>query len=319
MKNITKAALLVASGFVCAAFSACFNDSSTDNSIDLDNEQSEKTIVAQMTTINSELTFYSDNTFVLKEEQETALQRAVSSGASESQGTYEGDVTKDKATASLQFTSGQRKGEKATIVVDHGNRQIRLTYEDGSSSDYTIIHVPVSMWRSWNLDSTYVYFYDDQLAMLVIYGSQTACHPFAYTGDAGKDGTLQLVVLDDSNEYKVPKTATIAGSTMTYDGARYINYRTYRWLVTAWFATTEENGKKFFEYMYFYNDGTFMMVATKTDGTVSNGYAGTYTGDTTKDGTAYATIEGYGESLPGTISGNKLTIQHKGFIYDRIL
>ena len=316
MKNITKAALLVASGFVCAAFSACFNDSSTDNSIDLDNKQSEKTIVAQMTTINSELTFYSDNTFVLKEEQETALQRAVSSGASESRGTYEGDVTKDNATASLQFTSGQRKGKKATIVVDHGNRQIHLTYEDGSSNDYTIIHVPVSVWRS---DTTTAYFYDDQLAMLVIKnGSQTAYHPLAYTGDAGKNGDLQLVVLDDGNEYKVYKTATIAGSTMTYDGATYTKISNDKMLVTAWLAYTEADGKKFFEYMYFYDDETFMIVATKTDGTVANGYAGTYKGDTTKDGTVYATIEGQGDRLPGTISNNKLSIE-RGTTYDRIL
>lgn len=133
MKNITKATLLV---FMCAAFSACSNGSDNSNSnnnngIDSDNKQPEKTIVTQMTTIDSELTFYSDKTFVLKEEKASALQRAVSSGASESQGTYEGDVKKDEATADLQFTSGLRKDKKATTVVDHWERQIHLTYEGG--------------------------------------------------------------------------------------------------------------------------------------------------------------------------------------------
>lgn len=329
MKNITKAALLV---FVCAAFSACSNGNDNSNSIDPDNEQIqtptpdtpqvnnpetiERTIVTQMTTINSELTFYSDNTFVLKEEQASALQRAVSSGASESQGTYEGDVKNDEATADLQFTSGHRKDKKATTVVDHWERQIHLTYEGGGTNDYTIIHVPVSVWRS---DTTTAYFYDDLLAMLVIRdGSKNAYHPLAYTGDAGKDGDLQLTVLDDGNEHKVYKTATIAGSTMTYDEATYTKINNDKMLATAWFAASEEDGIRFFEYMYFYDDGTFMIVMTKIDGTIANGYAGTYKGDTTKDGTVYATIEGQGDSLPGIISNNTLSIE-RGTIYNRIL
>lgn len=176
--------------------------------------------------------------------------------------------------------------------------------------------MPVSVWRS---GTTTAYFYDDLLAMLVIKnGSKNAYHPLAYTGDAGKDGDLQLTVLDDGNEHKVYKTATIAGSTMTYDGDTYTKINNDKMLATAWFAASEEDGIRFFEYMYFYDDGTFMIVMTKIDGTVANGYAGTYKGDTTKDGTVYATIEGQGDSLPGIISNNKLSIE-RGTTYNRIL
>ena len=124
-------------------------------------------------------------------------------------------------------------------------------------------------------------------------------------------------------------TATIAerddASNISMDiGGENLKLERIQTLVTAWRATTKsETGKDFIETMYFYSDGTFMIVMNKkVSDQITNGFAGTYTGDTTKNGeTVYATIAEFAAlgALPGTITGNKLKIDAPmNITYDRI-
>ena len=108
---------------------------------------------------------------------------------------------------------------------------------------------------------------------------------------------------------------------MTYAEETYTKIDDDRTLVTAWRAPTKsETGKDFIETMYFYSDGTFMIVMNKkVNDQITNGFAGTYEGVTTQNGTAKAYIAGFEGALPGTITGNKLKIDAPmNIIYDRI-
>lgn len=278
-------------------------------------------IVARMTTVNSELTFYENGTVEFKEENATAKSvsgRAVTANAATSSGTYSGEVTKDKAKISLSFTSGKRTGEgKATIAERDDASNISMDI-GGENLTLERIQTLVTAWRSAGKT---VYFYNDDRAMQVIKdGGNITCHPLVWKTDA--NGTVSLALLDDNNEHADYKAAAISGNTMTYDGDTYTKIDDDRELLTAWRATTSESGKNFIETMYFYSDKTFMIVMNKKeegDDRITNGFAGTYTGDTTKNGTAKAYIAGVEGALPGTIENNKLTISKPEKItYDRI-
>lgn len=274
-----------------------------------------------MTTVNSELTFYENGTVEFKEENATAKSvsgRAVTANAATSSGTYSGEVTKDKAKISLSFTSGKRTGEgKATIAERDDASNISMDI-GGENLTLERIQTLVTAWRSAGKT---VYFYNDDRAMQVIKdGGNITCHPLVWKTDA--NGTVSLALLDDNNEHADYKAAAISGNTMTYDGDTYTKIDDDRELLTAWRATTSESGKNFIETMYFYSDKTFMIVMNKKeegDDRITNGFAGTYTGDTTKNGTAKAYIAGVEGALPGTIENNKLTISKPEKItYDRI-
>ena len=92
-------------------------------------------------------------------------------------------------------------------------------------------------------------------------------------------------------------------------------------VVTTWYCTEEdESGSSETMTLYFYDDNTFKMIFS--DGEITATAAtGTYTGDTTKDGTIKLTatkmIDDNGnlvdcnETTEGIISGNKMTIEEE--------
>ena len=282
-------------------------------------------IVARMTTVDSELTFYTNGTVEFKEENAAAKSvsgRAVTANAATSSGTYSGNVTQDNADITLSFTSGKRTGEgKATIAERDDASNISMDI-GGENLKLERIQTLVTAWRT--ASGKTVYFYNDDRAMQVIKADENiiTCHPLVWKTDA--NGTVQLALLDDDNEYADYKPAAISGSTMTYNGDTYTKIADDRELVTAWRATTKsETGKDFIETMYFYSDNTFMIVMNKkVNDQITNGFAGTYTGDTTKNGeTVYATIAEFAAlgALPGTITGNELKIDAPmNITYDRI-
>lgn len=281
-----------------------------------------------MTTVNSELTFYTNGTVEFKEENaatKSVLARAVTSNAATSSGTYIGNVTKDEADITLSFTSGKRTGSGTAKIAEREDASNISMNIGGENLKLERIQTLVTAWQK--TDKT-VYFYNDDRAMQVIKtGDNITCHPLVYTGNAGKDGTVQLALLDDNNEYADYKSAAISGSTMTYDGDTYTNIADDRTLATAWRATTKsETGIPFIETMYFYSDGTFMIVMNKkVNDQITNGFAGTYTGDTTKNGQPSVTIAGF-PTLSGTIDNDKLTTpnpdlsnpNNEEITYDRI-
>ena len=295
-------------------FASCSNGSDGGENPSVGGE-----IVARMTTVNSELTFYTNGTVEFKEDAATksVSGRAVTSSAASSLGTYSGNVTQDKADITLSFTSGKRTGEgKATIAERDDASNISMDI-GGENLKLERIQTLVTAWHTTSGKT--IYFYNDDRAMQVIKtGDNITCHPLVWKTDA--NGTVQLALLDDNNEYADYKAAAISGNTMTYSGDTYTKIADDRELVTAWRATTKsETGKNFIETMYFYNDETFMIVMNKKENDqITNGFAGTYKGDTTKNGTASATIAGLG-TLPGTISGNELKIDAPmNITYDRI-
>lgn len=277
-------------------------------------------IVARMTTINSELTFYANGTVEFKEDSAAAKSvsvRAVTAAAASSSGTYSGNVTQDNANITFKFTSGKRTGKEGSAKIAEREDASNISMDIGGENlKLERIQTLVTAWRS---SGKTVYFYNDDRAMQVIKdGENITCHPLVWKTDA--NGTVSLALLDDNNEHKQYKPATISGSTITYDEESYTKIDDDRKLVTAWRATTEEDGINFIETMYFYNDGTFMIVMNKkVNDQITNGFAGTYTGDTTKDGTANAYIAGFEGALSGTIENNTLKINRpKEVIYDRI-
>lgn len=263
-----------------------------------------------MTTVDSELTFYTNGTVEFKEENAAAKSvsgRAVTANAATSSGTYSGNVTKDEADITLSFTSGKRTGRGTATIAERDDASNISMDIGGENLKLERIQTLVTAWRTAS-DKT-IYFYNDDRAMQVIKtGGNTTCHPLVWKTDA--NGTVQLALLDDSNEYADYKSATISGSTMTYSGDTYTKIPDDRELLTAWRATTKNKaGKPFLETMYFYSDKTFMIVMNKKeegDDRITNGFAGTYTGDTTKDGQPSVTIAGF-PTLSGTIENNKLT------------
>lgn len=280
-------------------------------------------IVARMTTINSELTFYANGTVEFKEDSAAAKSvsvRAVTAAAASSSGTYSGNVTQDNANITFKFTSGKRTGKEGSAKIAEREDASNISMDIGGENlKLERIQTLVTAWRS---SGKTVYFYNDDRAMQVIKdGENITCHPLVWKTDA--NGTVSLALLDDNNEHKQYKPATISGSTITYDEESYTKIDDDRKLVTAWRATTKsETGIPFIETMYFYNDKTFMIVMNKkVNDQITNGFAGTYTGDTTKDGSVSATIAEFAEkgALPGTIKDNKLTIsQPMDITYDRI-
>lgn len=282
-----------------------------------------------MTTVNSELTFYANGTVEFKEDSAAAKSvsvRAVTAAAASSSGTYSGNVTQDNANITFKFTSGKRTGKEGSAKIAEREDASNISMDIGGENlKLERIQTLVTAWRS---SGKTVYFYNDDRAMQVIKdGEKITCHPLVWKTDA--NGTVSLALLDSSdqvmrsNDGPVYKPATISGNTMTYDEESYTKIDDDRKLVTAWRATTKsETGIPFIETMYFYSDKTFMIVMNKkVNNQITNGFAGTYTGDTTKDGSVSATIAEFAEmgALPGTIENNKLTItEPMNIIYDRI-
>lgn len=299
-------------------FASCSNGSDGGENPSVGGE-----IVARMTTVNSELTFYTNGTVEFKEDAATksVSGRAVTSSAASSLGTYSGNVTKDEADIILSFTSGKRTGSGTAKIAERDDASNISMDIGGENLKLERIQTLVTAWHTTSGKT--IYFYNDDRAMQVIKtGGNTTCHPLVWKTDA--NGTVQLALLDDNNEYADYKSATISGNTMTYAEETYTKIDDDRTLVTAWRATTKsETGKDFIETMYFYSDGTFMIVMNKkVSDQITNGFAGTYTGDTTKNGeTVYATIAKFAAlgALPGTITGNKLKIDAPmNITYDRI-
>ena len=261
-----------------------------------------------MTTVNSELTFYTNGTVEFKEDNATAksvLARAVTANAATSSGTYIGNVTQDNAEISLSFTSGKRTGSGTATIAERDDASNISMNIGGENLKLERIQTLVTAWRTTSGKT--IYFYNDDRAMQVIKdGGNITCHPLVWKTDA--NGTVSLALLDDNNEHADYKTATISGSTMTYSGDTYTKIPDDRELLTAWRATTKsKTGIPFIETMYFYSDGTFMIVMNKkVNDQITNGFAGTYTGDTTKNGQPSVTIAGF-PTLSGTIENNKLT------------
>lgn len=273
-----------------------------------------------MTTVNSELTFYENGTVEFKEDNAAAKSvsgRAVTSAAASSLGTYSGNVTQDNADIALSFASGKRTGTFTAKIAERDDASNISMNMGGENLKLERIQTLVTAWRS---SGKTVYFYNDDRAMQVIKdGEKITCHPLVWKTDA--NGTVQLALLDDNNEHNEYKPAAISGNTMTYAEESYTKIDDDRKLVTAWRATTKsETGIPFIETMYFYDDKTFMIVMNKkANNQITNGFAGTYDGDTTKDGTAKAYIAGFEGALPGTIENNKLTITAPmNITYDRI-
>ena len=307
-----KLALVLALGGIL--ISACDDGSDGDG----ENPVVGGEIVARMTTVNSELTFYENGTVEFKEDAATksVLARAVSSAAASSLGTYSGNVTQDNADITLSFTSGKRTGSGTAKIAERDDASNISMTIGGENLTLERIQTLVTAWRS---SGKTIYFYNDDRAMQVIKeGDNTTCHPLVWKTDA--NGTVQLALLDDDNEYADYKAAAISGSTMTYAEETYTKIDDDRELVTAWRAITKENDISFIETMYFYSDGTFMIVMNKkVNDQITNGFAGTYEGVTTQNGTAKAYIAGFEGALPGTIENNKLTINKpEEIIYNRI-
>lgn len=279
-----------------------------------------------MTTVNSELTFYTNGTVEFKEENATAKSvsgRAVTANATTSSGTYSGNVMQDNAEISLSFTSGKRTDSGTAKIAERDDASHISMNIGGENLKLERIQTLVTAWQK--TDKT-IYFYNDDRAMQVIKtGGNTTCYPLVWKTDA--NGTVQLALLDDDNEYADYKSATISGNTMTYAEETYTKIDDDRTLVTAWRATTKNKaGIPFIETMYFYSDGTFMIVMNKkVNDQITNGFAGTYTGDTTKNGQPSVTIARF-PTLSGTIENNKLTTPNPDFdntnnetiTYDRI-
>ncbi|MDE6068675.1 MAG: hypothetical protein K2F89_06965 [Treponemataceae bacterium] len=290
-------------------------------------------IVARMTTVNSELTFYTNGTVEFKEENaatKSVSGRAVTANAATSSGTYSGEVTKDGAKIDLSFTEGKRKDSSGTATIaerdDASNISVNM---GGEKLELERIQTLVTAWHTTSGKT--IYFYNDDRAMQVIKADENiTCHPLVWKTDA--NGTVQLALLDSgnqstrSNDGPVYEDATISGNTMTYAKETYTKIDDDRTLVTAWRATTKNKaGKPFLETMYFYSDKTFMIVMNKKeegDDRITNGFAGTYEGVTTKNGeTVYATIAKFAAlgALPGTIEDNKLKINAPmNITYNRI-
>ena len=308
-----KAALVLALIGGGIVFASCSNGSDGGENPVVGGE-----IVARMTTVNSELTFYENGTVEFKEDNTAAKSvsvRAVTAAAASSLGTYSGNVTQDDADIALTFASGKRTGTFTAKIAERDDASNISVNMGGENLTLERIQTLVTAWRSAGKT---VYFYNDDRAMQVIKdGDNITCHPLVWKTDA--NGTVSLALLDDNNEHADYKPAAISGNTMTYSGDTYTKIADDRELVTAWRATTSESGKNFIETMYFYNDGTFMIVMNKKENDqITNGFAGTYKDDTTKNGTASATIAGLG-TLPGEIENNTLTIsQPMNITYDRI-
>ena len=286
-----------------------------------------------MTTVNSELTFYENGTVEFKEENAAAKSvsgRAVTANAATSSGTYSGEVTKDKAEISLSFTEGKRTGSGTAKIAERDDASNISMNIGGENLKLERIQTLVTAWHT--ASGKTVYFYNDDRAMQVIKeDDDITCHPLVWKTDA--NGTVQLALLDDnnqvtrSNDGPVYEDATISGSTMKYNGDTYTKIDDDRELVTAWRAMTKsKTGIPFIETMYFYSDGTFMIVMNKkVNDQITNGFAGTYTGDTTKNGQPSVTIAGLG-TLSGTIDNDKLTTpnldsdntNNETITYDRI-
>ena len=304
-----KAALVLALVGGGIIFASCSNGSDGG-----ENPSAGGEIVARMTTVNSELTFYTNGTVEFKEENAAAksvLGRAVTANAATSSGTYSGNVTKDEADITLSFTEGKRTGTFTATIAERDDASNISMDMGGEELKLERIQTLVTAWQKTDKTKT-VYFYNDDRAMQVIKDdNEITCHPLVWKTDA--NGTAQLALLDDDNEYADYKSAAISGNTMTYAEETYTKFDDDRELVTAWRATTKsETGIPFIETMYFYSDDTFMIVMNKkVNDQITNGFAGTYTGDTTKNGkTVYATIAEFAAlgALPGTIEGNKLKI-----------
>lgn len=279
-----------------------------------------------MTTVNSELTFYTNGTVEFKEENAAAKSvsgRAVTANAVTSSGTYSGNVTQDNADITLSFTEGKRTGSGTATIAERDDASNISMNIGGENLKLERIQTLVTAWRTAS-DKT-IYFYNDDRAMQVIKDdNEITCHPLVWKTDA--NGTVSLALLDDNNEHADYKPAAISGNTMTYSGDTYTKIDDDRTLVTAWRATTSEDGISFIETMYFYGDGTFMIVMNKkVEDQITNGFAGTYTGDTTKNGQPSVTIARF-PTLSGTIENNKLTTPNPDFdntnnetiTYDRI-
>lgn len=280
-----------------------------------------------MTTVNSELTFYTNGTVEFKEENAAAKSvsgRAVTANAATSSGTYSGNVTKDEADITLSFTEGKRTGSGTATIAERDDASNISMNIGGENLKLERIQTLVTAWHT--ASGKTVYFYNDDRAMQVIKEDDNiTCHPLVWKTD--ENGTVQLALLDDNNEYADYKSATISGNTMTYSGDTYTKIADDKELVTAWRATTKsETGKNFIETMYFYSDNTFMIVMNKkVNDQITNGFAGTYTGDTTKNGQPSVTIAGF-STLSGTIENNKLTTpnhdsdntNNETITYDRI-
>ncbi|MDE6705115.1 MAG: hypothetical protein K2J81_04340 [Treponemataceae bacterium] len=276
-----------------------------------------------MTTVNSELTFYTNGTVEFKEENaatKSVLARVVTANAATSSGTYSGNVTQDNADVTLSFTSGKRTGSGTATIAERDDASNISMNIGGENLKLERIQTLVTAWHTTSGKT--VYFYNDDRAMQVIKaGDNITCHPLVWKTDA--NGTVQLALLDDNNEYADYKSATISGNTMTYAEEMYTKIDDDRTLVTAWRATTEsETGIPFIETMYFYSDNTFMIVMNKkVNDQITNGFAGTYEGVTTQNGTVNATIAEFVAlgALPGTITGNELKIDAPmNITYDRI-
>ncbi|MDE5798724.1 MAG: hypothetical protein K2H73_06890, partial [Treponemataceae bacterium] len=114
-------------------FASCSNGSDGGENLPVDKEETtdkgeatdEKPavggeIVARMTTVNSELTFYENGMVEFKEDAATksVLARVVTANAATSSGTYSGNVTQDNAEISLSFTSGKRTGSGTAKIAE---------------------------------------------------------------------------------------------------------------------------------------------------------------------------------------------------------
>ncbi|MDE6349504.1 MAG: hypothetical protein K2K67_00685 [Treponemataceae bacterium] len=196
-------------------------------------------IVARMTTVNSELTFYTNGTVEFKEDAaaKSVLARAVTSAAATSSGTYSGEVTQDNADITLSFTSGKRTGSGTAKIAEREDASNISMNIGGENLKLERIQTLVTAWRS---SGKTIYFYNDDRAMQVIKaGDNITCHPLVWKTDA--NGTVQLALLDDNNEYADYKAAAISGSTMTYAEETYTKIDDGRTLVTAWRARTERD------------------------------------------------------------------------------
>lgn len=153
-------------------FASCSNGSDGGENPSVDGE-----IVARMTTVNSELTFYENGTVEFKEDNATAksvLARAVTANAATSSGTYSGNVTKDEADITLSFTSGKRTGEgKATIAEREDASNISMNI-GGENLELERIQTLVTAWRTTTKSETgknfieTMYFYSDGTFMIVM-------------------------------------------------------------------------------------------------------------------------------------------------------
>lgn len=213
----------------------------------------------------AELTFYTDGTFVFKQEAGRAvLQRALSESVT---GTYTGNPAVGEDVVCTP-TSGARTFE---VKIEGGIGKITL---DGIKYNLIGFREIVSAWI-WSENGTTetLYFYDDDtFAILTKTEKIVGGFAISYDGDASKDGDLR-VIISESGEYTdnvsyEMATLKISGETLTVYNSDNELVKTYKKtsankkIDSVWRGTMKDDDPPYHDIvvtLYLYSDGIHLI------------------------------------------------------------